>query len=739
MGNGVSADSHAALHWYLRAAKETKEVDAILKVADMYESGEGCDASETDLAFEFYQAAAEQGHPEGQHKMGMAYWRGLFHRPINLGEAVMWFTKAASEKYAASSWALGQMALENGDQDVAIAWWHKSIALGHVPSMRALASLLLNTTNDNDQDLPDEKEDGTKFNRAMELLAEAVRSGDAEALVLLGQIHQASAVTTTPTERNSATSAASASIMSDKSYASEEEEVEEAEMLLQKRQEEQELATRCFQQAAAMGHVEAMFLAAQSWHAQQQFAAALEFYERAAACGHALSRVMRARYRIAGLGGLTADPEEGYKVKCGLVPTSSLLLTLLQKELVACAQDDMCVDAYNSLGQCHELGLGTTQDDRLALEWYIKSAEKTQDAEAMFRIGQMHAQGRAPAQKEQKQEQQHHALEAMQWFRFACESRNHPRAHYCLGLYYLRGITSEDDQELLLAPDTALALEHFHQAAAQNDRDAMVELGMHLLQEEQETEAVSWLERAAQLNSVDAQRELGKIYHGNTQQDFEKAYDLFCRAAQQGDRTSTLFIGIYHEHGIHVPPSAELAQEWYQVAIQLSPGQTWWLAELALARLLHQQHGFNDEAFALFQRAAPMSTSAGIMVARYDLKQEEDTAKHPEAAALLLRYAEAGESSVFLPVAECYAAGRGLPKNLKKAFEWYGRILAQDESSAEDEDLSEALTRLAEFYRLGHVVPVDLEKSIDLYRLAAEKGSEEAQAFLEQSTLLDSL
>lgn len=57
-----------------------------------------------------------------------------------------------------------------------------------------------------------------------------------------------------------------------------------------------------------------MFLAAESWHSQQQYAAALEYYERAAQHGHLLARVMRARYRLAGLGGMESNPALGYQV-----------------------------------------------------------------------------------------------------------------------------------------------------------------------------------------------------------------------------------------------------------------------------------------------------------------------------------------------------------------------------------------------------------------------------------------
>lgn len=664
----------------------------------------------------------------------MAYWRGLLNVDINLGEAVVWFTRSAA-KYAASSWALGQMALENGDEDVAIAWWHKSIALGHAPSMRALASLLLQTQSEQSQ------QKSTKFERAMELLAEAVRSGDAESLVLLGQLHQAGAVTSKPMiaaapppPESDLAATVMMSIDDNDTETPPSDEHDNAEIIMQKQQEEQELATRCFQQAAAMGHVEAMFLAAQSWHAQEQFAAALEFYERAASHGHLLSRVMKARYQIAGLAGLPADPEAGYR------------------ELVECAQNDNCVDAYNSLGQCHELGLGTPQDDRRALEWYLKSAEATQDAEAMFRIGQMHAQGRVPSQDPTL----HKDMEALQWYKFACESRSHPRAHYYIGLYYLYGIRDErtNPSTMALLPDPTAAMHHFRQAAEQDDKDAMFELAQLLMDDdnnESAAEAIDWFERSAQMGSSDSQRELGKLYHsgktGIVFQDFEKAYDLFCRAAQEGDKTATLFIGIYHEHGIHVPPNLDLAREWYEVAVKLGQRQDrhktcqggWWLAELALARLLHQQRQEMRNAYGLFKAAydhAPFDQkkTAMTMVSLYQLYGWGDIPARPtEAAASLLKLAtqDGGEPKVFIHVAKCFHSGLGVEKDRTKAFEWFGRVVTHHQDLLDEEgldeqdelDYAEAVFYLAEYYAHGwDVVVVDHSKAMDLYQLAAEHG-----------------
>lgn len=191
--------------------------------------------------------------------------------------AVRWFTAAAQQRHGASHFALGQMALENGDQDVALAWWQKGADLGHAESMRALAVILM---HDNGDDLA----------RALQLLSDAAQLGDAESLVCLGRLYQAGTV---PTDDND----------------------DEGENAGQKHEDQLAMATTYFERAAQLGHVEAMFCTAQLWHAQQQYAAALDYYEQAANHGHLLSRVMRARYRLGGLGGIKADAEAGYKVE----------------------------------------------------------------------------------------------------------------------------------------------------------------------------------------------------------------------------------------------------------------------------------------------------------------------------------------------------------------------------------------------------------------------------------------
>ncbi|KAI9305941.1 hypothetical protein BJ944DRAFT_239205 [Cunninghamella echinulata] len=716
----------------------------------------------------------------------MTYWKGSLGTTINLGESVIWFTRSAAQKYAASHWALGQMALENGDQDVAIVWWRKAIELKYAPAMRALARLLLQNNQVNGDYITND----SNLDRAMELLAEAVENNDAESLAYLGQLHQVKA---TQSEISSSSSSSShvlsrnnnSGILSNRNSVSsstmnntlstynnnnsnynddhcntdkERNETDDdahstnmndtddddaAELILQRQQQRQGLATRCFEQAAEMGHVESMFLAAESWHSQQQYAAALEYYEKAAQHGHLLARVMCARYKLNGLGGMEINTSLGYK------------------ELLDCAIEKNCVDAYNSLGQCNELGIGTDQNDKAALDWYLKSAEQTQDAEAMFRIGKMYAQKRV-----EPPNGHHKDIEALKWYRFASETRNHPLAHYCIGLYFLRGvsITNEDDdgykaQVTIIPIDRDVARFHFLQASEQGDMNSMYELGQLLLADDDDPNSLlkvedrqdgfNWLFNSAQMGQKDAQRELGKLYHSGKSfqhtpfidQDSALAYDYFTRAAQQGDKTSMLFIGIYYEHGIHVSMNLTLAREWYEMAAHSG----WWLGELALAQLLHQDMDSREDAYRYFSLAyehAPVNQrqQAAVMLARYHLNGWGNTKlRLQEAANQLITLAEEDSHvKVYLEVAQCYEFGIGVPQNYSKAFEWYekvvlhhGNSIQSDLMDEEDqEDLAEAMFRLAEFHRNGYIGSIDHEKANQLYYLAAQKGSKDAQTYL---------
>lgn len=468
-----------------------------------------------------------------------------------------------------------------------------------------------------------------------------------------------------------------------------------------------------------------------------------------------------------------------------------------------CANELNCVHAYNTLAQCYENGIGTVKNDQLAYEWYARAAETTHDAEAFYRIAQMYAQERISTESTQNKD-----MEACKFYNLAANAtaENHGPSCYQLGLYYLKGIpSSSNNNSFLLPPDICLSIEYLRTAADLNVQEAMLQLGVLFLNDdytlEEQEEGLSRLRHAAQLGLREAQFELGLFYHRGKEvivlnrhddeeeeeeehvgvavnpnnlddddddqndeecviipQDFEKAYDLFCRSAVQKHPTATFYLGIYHQHGIFVAPDLSIALEQFEIAVELfnkyetAPDR--WQAEFNLARILHHDLESRAHAYELFQSAhlhAPQEYKflSEIMIARYHLHGWADaTLQAEEAAATLIRFAQEERYGyrVYLQVGYCFEHGLGVEKNLRQAFHWYGEVvnkahLIDQQQSQEilpmmlldeeiEEDEASAMFKLAEFYRQGIVVSQDTKKADDLYRLAARKGSQAAQDYL---------
>ncbi|OBZ86962.1 Protein sel-1 2 [Choanephora cucurbitarum] len=695
---GVSQSISESIHWRVRAAQEANDLNAAMKLASMYEHGTGGVQKNTAYSYQLYQMCAERNNVISQHKLGMVFWRGYDTIPINLGMAVIWFTRSARQGYAPSHWALGQIALENGDLHIAIAWWETATKLN------STLSLIRQDPIDVDHLL--------------------TTTGDSEALVILGKIiqDQKEPVLTTDTSCHI---------------------VDQIERYSRAQQENHGLAIRCFGQAASMGNVEGMYLAAEAWNRDRDYPVALEYYEKAASRGHIPSRIMCATYQIYGLGGKRANPEAGYK------------------ELLKCSRYN--ASAFVQLGKCYEQGLGTPKDIDKARELYHMSIEETNSSESMFRIGQMCSNETADGK-----------MEALYWYRCAVNRDNHPRANYHIGLH-----DAQEIQNGHSGPDMLAAVQHLRAAAKQGEVDAMFELGQLLLMlinekcamfpVDLQAEGINWYEAAADLGSCDAHRELGNLYHTGRDesalspddsmyhpvffvpQDFERAFDHFGYAAHLGDKTSALFLGTYYEHGICVPPNLELAETWYTSAIKLGAEEVsaldhpsgWWPAQLCLARVLHQNEETRDQAYTLFKTVYTHKPEQHLaylemILAQYELYglggvpvQAED------AVAKLLKLAEEGYLKAFFPIAQCYEHGIGIEKDLSKALQWYVLLvhspIATDQDTldtSDHEDLSNAYFCLAEYYRQGVVVEVDLEKSDMLYRISAERGCKKAKYYL---------
>jgi TPR repeat protein len=93
-GDGVPRSAKTAFAWYIRAAAQG-EPESLNQVGLFYELGEGVDEN-WDLAAKLYQASAVQGWVKGQFSYGRAYQFGI-GVPQNRQQAIAWYQKSAAQ------------------------------------------------------------------------------------------------------------------------------------------------------------------------------------------------------------------------------------------------------------------------------------------------------------------------------------------------------------------------------------------------------------------------------------------------------------------------------------------------------------------------------------------------------------------------------------------------------------------------------------------------------------------
>lgn len=93
-GDGVTRSAKSAFSWYSRAAAQG-EPESQNQLGAYYELGEGV-SENWDLAAKLWRASAEQGWTKGQSALGRAYQFGI-GVPQDRRQAIAWFVKAAAQ------------------------------------------------------------------------------------------------------------------------------------------------------------------------------------------------------------------------------------------------------------------------------------------------------------------------------------------------------------------------------------------------------------------------------------------------------------------------------------------------------------------------------------------------------------------------------------------------------------------------------------------------------------------
>jgi len=276
------------------------------------------------------------------------------------------------------------------------------------------------------------------------------------------------------------------------------------------------------------------------------------------------------------------------------------------------------------------------QNSTLAIEWYTKSADQG-NSDAQRNLATMYYNGKGVAQDYKK---------AFDLF-YKAAQKGDACAQYWLGLCYQQGKGIAQDNKL----------------------------------------AVEWYTQSADQENSDAQRCLAMMYYnGEGEQNYEKAFELFSKAAYKGDAYAQYRVGLCYDQGEGIVKNYQLAAEWYTKSADQENSD----AQRNLGRLYHFGNGVRKNYTKAFQ--------------------------------FFLKSAERGDAYAQWRVGEYYEQGKGVLQNYTLAVEWYTRSASQGNTNAQ--------YRLGWLYYDGEKIKKNYTIAFELFEKIAQKGDANAQNIL---------
>jgi TPR repeat protein len=200
------------------------------------------------------------------------------------------------------------------------------------------------------------------------------------------------------------------------------------------------------------------------------------------------------------------------------------------------------------------------------------------------------------------------------------------------------------------------------------------------------------LEAKAEARKHRAEYELASlcVYGRALPRNYEKAAQLFERAADHGDSDAKRALGFLYLAGLGVTKNCRRAESYFQEAAADRNAT----AQLWLGIIYHDGgEGVpksQSKAAEMFQKAADQGlTTAYEQLGKCYEKGEGVPQSFTRAAELYRKGADLGNWSAQMRLGGLYERGEGVPKNLEKAVEWYRKVAEQDVK-----DGAEALKRL---------------------------------------------
>ncbi len=207
------------------------------------------------------------------------------------------------------------------------------------------------------------------------------------------------------------------------------------------------------------------------------------------------------------------------------------------------------VDAQLKMGQLCEQGLGVQKSLEEAFQWYRKAAESG-NSEAQYSLAGMYEWGNGVEQSDEA---------AREWYRMSADSGN---VHALLALRRLDKPAKPVENEPAPTPQKEVDAKELFESAARYEVEGCGDPSCN---------PVEMIAESARLGYAPAQSRLGLMYLTGDGVDlsYEKAFDWFTKAADQGDSEALYQLGGLFEWGNGVTESVDKAIELYSKAKEL--------------------------------------------------------------------------------------------------------------------------------------------------------------------------
>ena len=283
--------------------------------------------------------------------------------------------------------------------------------------------------------------------------------------------------------------------------------------------------------------------------------------------------------------------------------------------------------AQYALAGLYSQGKGVPQDDEMALELYTLAAAQGVPY-AAWELGKRYRDG-VGCTADDRQSARYFSM-AYQGFRTLADQRPDDRLQYRIGWMLLHGVGTERDE--------SAALRWLEKAAELKNPHAEYQMAKHILADpsaapDRINQAVVWLTHAAEAGLDYAQYALGKLYRdgGPVVQDTIQAVIWFSQAAEQGNEYAMYALGKLYLEIDH--PSAALC--WFQQSAKLG------------------------NQFAQYRLGKLLLSGDGVA---------KDTV---DAVRWLTESAEQGNQYAQYALGKLYLLGKDVPQNRKAAVRWF--------------------------------------------------------------------